>query len=230
MASGAAAVARTARQGAGAGGRGGYGHSGPLAISWGVAPGVAAPPALGALPPVRPVGGLSRPGTGSTRTAHGLWALGRSPCGCPTSADSPVKAGGPGDRSAEEDPPAHLVWPGHIGPPLPPTWCQPQCTVTLWAKAGLSGHWRFLGRQGIPAWLHPAGTTRREVATKPGARCSLFVPWGVGTDRPPGVGAVPEELGREGVSTSSPGRAGFRSGFPSQPGAWARPPWGTGHC
>lgn len=61
--------------------------------------------------------------------------------------------------------PTHLDWPGHIGPPLPPTWCQPLCTVTLWAKAGLSSHSRFSGCQGIPAWLHPAGTARREVAT-----------------------------------------------------------------
>lgn len=115
-------------------------------------------------------------------------------------------------------PPAHLVWPGHIGPPLPPTWCQPQCTVTLWAKAGLSGHWRFLGRQGIPAWLHPAGTTRREVATKPGARCSLFVPWGVGTDRPRGWGLCLRSWAARGCRPAPPG--GLASGvvFPASLG------------
>lgn len=97
---------------------------------------------------------------------------------------------------------------------------------------------RFLGCQGIPAWLHPAGTARREVATKPGARYSLFVPWGVGTDRPRGVGAVPEELGCEGGVDQLP-RAGWLPEWFSQPawglgqaslGRWALPrqPWGSG--
>lgn len=56
------------------------------------------------------------------------------------------------------------------------------------------------------------------------ARIQVVRAWGCGDRQASRGRAVPEKLAARGVSTSPPGRAGFRSGFLSQPGARARPP------
>lgn len=56
------------------------------------------------------------------------------------------------------------------------------------------------------------------------ARIQVVRALGCGDRQASRGGAVPEKLAARGVSTSPPGRAGFRSGFLSQPGARARPP------
>lgn len=110
------------------------------------------------------------------------------------------------------------------------------CLGARGAASGMaSTEWSYerrLGSQGILAQPCPAGaagsrhTARAQVRSV--SRSRLSGPRGVGTSRPPGVRAGPEELGHGGgwgVSTSPPGHSGFRSGFLSQPGTRARPPW-----
>lgn len=107
---------------------------------------------------------------------------------------------GPANRLMEEDPVLQCC---------PATWC-PLSSGPRPDSVVAGGSW---GVRGIPA----GAAARGRVVWASGCR----VRWGSR------VGAVPEDLGRQRVSTRPPGHAGFRSGFLSQPGAQARPPWGT---
>lgn len=97
--------------------------------------------------------------------------------------------------------------PGRLGSGPPP------CTATCGQRPGSVVTGGSRGVQGIPCGAAARGWVGR--ASGHGVR------WGSG------VPAVPEGLGRLGVSARPPGRAGFRHSFLSQPGAQARPPRGT---
>lgn len=148
--------------------------------------------------------------------------------------------GGLANRSVVEDPAVlRFAWPR--GAPVPePMQLGAACLLlaslhrSLRANDGLGAHLRFSGCSGhsSPApiqWGSYEGSGHHRQG--PGTACfpvRVFwalgpgVRWGSGS----GLCLRSQALG-DGVSTSPPGHTGHWSSFLSQPGAQARPPWGT---
>lgn len=135
-------------------------------------------------------------------------------------------------RQVGEEGPRPLGVPDHVGPPLPPTWCPTLHRDPVgkgWAQWSLetlrvSGH----PSPAASSWDSQEGSGCRRRGAGTAVSRSGCAGLGVWARTSLEWGLCLRSWATRGVSSRPPGRAGFRSGFLSQPGAPAKPPRCTG--